>query len=66
MRALPFSDASVAAASSVLRSAGVEIVGNQAPDTGTQPVRLTDWQVRNLAAEAANGGGTRAATISPH
>lgn len=56
LRALPFTQDSAAIVAAVLRDAGVGIYDDGAPD-GQGIVQLTGWQVRNLAVEAANGGG---------
>jgi hypothetical protein len=58
LRALPFTEHNVGVATDVLKQAGVSVSADDAA-TGTAPVRLTSWQTRNLAAEAANGGGIR-------
>jgi hypothetical protein len=58
LRALPFTEHNVDVVTGVLRQAGVGISADTAA-AGAEPVRLTAWQARNLAAEAANGGGIR-------
>jgi hypothetical protein len=58
LRALPFGESNLAVVTKVLAKAGVGIYDDTAAD-GTQPVRVTRWQARNLAVEAANGGGIR-------
>ncbi|MFI0352560.1 hypothetical protein [Actinomadura sp. 9N407] len=47
----------------VLRRAGAGVYDDFGP-TGGPPIRLTRWQVRNLAAEAAAGGGRTGADLN--
>lgn len=63
LRALPFDAAKVDVVTQVLRRAKVGVYPDDA-STGAEPVRLTTWQVRNLAVEAANGGGVSGATLN--
>lgn len=63
VRALPFGQRSVDALRAVLVGSGVEVVdGFDSP--ASAPVRLTSWQVENMAAEVANGGGTSGQTLA--
>lgn len=57
LRTLPVSDQTVDTVTEVLREAAVEIDPDDAQVTGGRPISVTQWQVRNLAVEAANGGG---------
>lgn len=63
LRRLPISEAAVAVVTDVLTSAGVAVVDAASPDS-TTPVQVADWQVRNLAVEAANGGGVDGQTLN--
>lgn len=63
LRGMPFRAANIDVVTGVLRAAGVGVYRDDAVD-GAEPVRLTSWQVRNLATEAANGGGVSGATLS--
>lgn len=63
LRALPFNAASVAIVVEVLGRAKVGVYPDEATD-GSEPVRLTRWQVGNMAAEAANGGGVHGTALS--
>lgn len=63
LRALPYKAGNVEVVTKVLETAGVGVYPDDARD-GAEPVRLTRWQVRNLATEAANGGGVRGATLA--
>lgn len=57
LRALPFGDGAQDVVTDVLERAGVGVYDDDAEVTDGKPVRVTRWQVRNLAIEAANGGG---------
>jgi hypothetical protein len=57
LRALPFGDAAQGVVNDVLARAGVGLHEDNAEVTTGQPVRVTRWQARNLAVDAANGGG---------
>jgi hypothetical protein len=63
LRALPIDASKVADVTQVLRRAKVGVYPDDAV-TGAEPLRLTTWQVRNLAVEAANGGGVSGVTLS--
>lgn len=56
LRAPPFTAANVSVVVDLLERSGVGVYPDDAAD-GVEPVRLTGWQVSNLAVEAANGGG---------
>lgn len=58
----PFGDAHVRIAAETLQRAGVGVADGFGPG-GSEPVRLTRWQVRNLAAEAYARGGQTGAEI---
>lgn len=62
LRALPFTEATVDGFASVLERSGVEVVEDFG-STATAPVRVTRWQVENMAAELANGGGPTGRTL---
>jgi len=62
LRAVPFGPAQVGVVTDVLHTAGVGVYP-AGSDGGNEPVRFMDWQVGNLAAEAANGGGVRGSTL---
>ncbi len=57
LRALPFGEAGLAVVSEVLMGAGVGVFDDAASVTAGPVMRLLRWQVRNVAVEAANGGG---------
>lgn len=57
LRSLPFGDAAVGVVTEVLEQAGVGVYDDGAEVTDGKPVRVMRWQVRNLAIDAANGGG---------
>lgn len=63
LRALPFTASSVEVVAEELRAAGVGLYADT-DGTGSEPVRLQQWQVRNLAVEAANGGGVHGSTLT--
>lgn len=62
VRAMPFGQASVDAFAAVLTEAEVEIVDGFAT-SATAAVRVDRWQVENMAAEVANGGGVTGRTL---
>lgn len=62
LRALPFDESKRDVVAGLLAEAGVGVYPDDATD-GSEPVRLTEWQVGNLAAEAANGGGVTGETL---
>lgn len=57
LRALPFNQGTVDTFATILARSGVEVV-DDFTDSASAPVRVTRWQVENMAAELANGGGT--------
>jgi hypothetical protein len=63
LRGGTFGDRQVDLVAGVLTRAGADISGGFTKP-GTAPVRLTRWQVRNLAAEAYSGGGQTGAEIN--
>ena len=60
---LPMTDEAVTVVTDVLTSAGVAVVDADTTDSAA-PVQVADWQVRNLAVEAANGGGIDGQTLN--
>jgi hypothetical protein len=62
LRSLPFDESSVAIVSHALTDAGVAIA-DAWDDTAHEIIRITPWQVQNMAAEAANGGGVTGAEL---
>jgi hypothetical protein len=67
LRSLPFDESRVAVVTTELTDAGVAITDEWA-DTATELIRITPWQVQNMAAEAANEGGVSGeelAALSP-
>lgn len=62
LRALPFDESKLQLIGGLLAEAGVGVYPDDAVD-GSEPVRLSEWQVGNLAAEAANGGGVTGETL---
>jgi len=62
LRDLPFDDGSIEIVTEQLGAAGVSI-SEAWDDTETAIVRTTPWQVQNMAAEAANGGGVSGAEL---
>ncbi len=62
LQALPFGDV-MDIVTDALTQAGVGVSEDGAA-AAASPVRLTRWQVRNLAVEAANGGGIAGATLA--
>ncbi|MCP2328376.1 hypothetical protein HDA40_006883 [Hamadaea flava] len=72
LRRLPFDADQVGVLADELAAAGVGITQDPTTPSGPtlqlQTVRLTGWQLQNMAAEAANGGGVRGdllATTAP-
>lgn len=63
LRALPFTTDSLRPVEDVLAAAGVEVVDDVTSSPGGG-MALTRWQVANLAAEAANGGGVSGDTLA--
>ncbi len=64
LRALPITESAVAVVSEVLRAAGVGVYADGAAAPAKEPVRLMNWQVQNLAVEAANGGGAKGSALT--
>jgi hypothetical protein len=62
LRSLPFDERSVEIVSDVLTSAGVAIATDWDPDA-SEVVRITPWQMQNMAVEAANEGGVTGAEL---
>lgn len=58
LRELPFWDGNVKVLRDQLEAAGVGVT-DDVSTPGAATVRLSGWQVQNMAAEAANGGGVR-------
>jgi hypothetical protein len=63
LRALPFTEATVDRFAEVLRASGVDVVADMS-SSSTAAVRVTRWQVENMAVEAANGGGISGRTLA--
>lgn len=64
LRAEPFGDQALGVVNDVLARSGVGVNDNGGEVTTHTTMRLTRWQVRNLAIEAANGGGVPAEELS--
>ncbi|CAN5477598.1 hypothetical protein BH09ACT4_BH09ACT4_06540 [soil metagenome] len=62
LRELPFDESKVAIATTALEAAGVAITDTWDP-AASEVVRITPWQVQNLASEAANQGGMSGAEL---
>lgn len=62
LRQMPFSDSTLGVVTAVLRESGIGVYDDSAA-AGLEPVRVTQWQARNLAVEAANGGGVSGAVL---
>ncbi|HEX7835676.1 MAG TPA: hypothetical protein VF479_09440 [Pseudolysinimonas sp.] len=62
LRSLPFDEASVALVRDVLDAAGVAITQEWDPQA-SEVVRITPWQLQNMAVQAANMGGVTGAEL---
>ena len=63
LRSEPFDESKVAIVTAALEDAGVAIAQTWDPDA-EEVVRITPWQVQNMAAEAANDGGVTGAELA--
>ncbi|HEV7743254.1 MAG TPA: hypothetical protein VGO65_12635 [Pseudolysinimonas sp.] len=62
LRSLPFDQSKVDLVAGALDAAGVAVADTWDPDA-TAVVRITPWQMQNMAAEAANDGGVSGAEL---
>lgn len=66
LRKLPFDSATIDVAAAIMAGSGVHVIdadagGGQQSSSG---VVISDWQLRNMAAQAANSGGVTAAMLT--
>lgn len=64
LRTLPMTESGIAVVSGVLHAAGVGVYPDGTAGPVTEPVRLMNWQIQNLAIEAANGGGASGSALT--
>lgn len=65
LRQLPFDSSTLEVARSIVEAAGIQVVSDdETSDPPTAAVAISEWELRNVAAQAANGGGVPAVTLA--